>query len=130
MTMHHRIIIEPTTLGRRGQRYRTTYAGSVLVESSCNPEFDACRALMARGITGKLQVWRSCATFPAMTLDIERAARLTVSETDKDGLRVVSWRPFSAELAPDVVLSRAVGARKGESEVAATLALADTIACP
>jgi hypothetical protein len=28
------IVIEPTTLGERGQRYRVTYLGSVLVEST------------------------------------------------------------------------------------------------
>ena len=53
------IEIEPShVVGDRGQRYRVTYAGEVLSESTWNPEFQACRAPLARGITGKLQVWR------------------------------------------------------------------------
>jgi hypothetical protein len=52
------IVIEPTTFGERGQRYRVTYLGGVLVESSRNPEFDARRALLARRITGRMEVRR------------------------------------------------------------------------
>ena len=57
MQIIHSITIEPVSQGERGQRYRATYAGAVLVDSSRNPEFDACRALLARGITGKLETW-------------------------------------------------------------------------
>jgi hypothetical protein len=48
-----RIEIEAArAVGERGQRYRVTYSGSVLIEGTLNPEFDACRALLAVG-------WRS-----------------------------------------------------------------------
>jgi hypothetical protein len=73
----HTIIIEPTTLGDRGQRYRPIYHGSTIVESCRNPEFDACRVLSPLGITGELRVWRAGSTHPDMTLDIARAAKLT-----------------------------------------------------
>jgi hypothetical protein len=43
--------LEPIALTEHGQRYRVTYAGAVLVEGRRNPIFDACRALLARGIT-------------------------------------------------------------------------------
>ena len=99
MQITHRITIEPISRGARGERYRATYAGAVLIESSRSPEFDACRALLAQGITGKMQVWwRGGSSFPAMTLDIERGAELTVEETDQRGLRLVPYRPFSGEL--------------------------------
>jgi hypothetical protein len=88
------VVITPTNVGNRGQYYRVTYLGRLLVESTRNPEFDACRALFAQGITGKLAVWRRGAAVPCMTLDIERGAGLTTCETDKDGLRLVRWRPF------------------------------------
>jgi hypothetical protein len=114
------VVITPTSLGQRGQRYEVTYLGSLLVESTLNPEFDACRALFAQGITGKLAVWRPGSVFPAMILDIERAAGLTVADTDAAGPRFVRWRPFSAEDAPDAVLSRAVGARTAVLDLAAT----------
>jgi hypothetical protein len=89
----HRITIEPTNLGEGGQRYRVNYAGNVLVDSSRYPEFDACRALLALGLTGKVEVWRPGAAFPAMRIDIERGARLTVSETEDHGPRMVRCRP-------------------------------------
>jgi hypothetical protein len=116
----HKIIIEATGRGSRGQRYRATYAGATLIESSLNPEFDSCRALVQNGITGKLEVWRQGGVVPAMTLDIERAAGLTTSETDERGLRIVRWRPFSEEDAPDAVLSGAVSARVVISDMVAT----------
>jgi hypothetical protein len=115
------VVITPTSQGKRGQRYQVAYLGSLLIESALNPEFDACRALLAQGITGKLAVWRRGSEFPAMTLDIERAAGLTVSDTDAGGLRIVSWRPFSAEDAPDAVPSRAVGARTAVLDLPAPL---------
>jgi hypothetical protein len=66
--MAHSILIEPTTIGDRGQRYRVTYLGNIIVESTRNPEFDACRALLTRGITGKLEMWRAGKTHPDVTL--------------------------------------------------------------
>jgi hypothetical protein len=105
--MSHRIEIEPISLGDRGYRYRATYAGDVLIESRRAVEFDACRALLAMGITGKLQVWRRGATFPAMTLDIEKAAGLTVVETETEGPRFTRWRPFSGDRVADAPPSRA-----------------------
>jgi hypothetical protein len=119
MQTTHRITIEPVSLGARGERYRITYAGAVLIESSRDPGFDACRTLLALGATGKLEVWwrdRSC---PAMIFDIEGAARLTVSETDKEGLRVVRYRPFVAVEAQNPVSSRAVNPRIATSDLAA-----------
>ena len=35
--------------------------GGVLIEETWNPEFEACRALVARGVKGRLEVWRPCA---------------------------------------------------------------------
>ena len=96
-------VVEPTALGERGHGYRVTYTGAVLVDGSRNPEFDACRALLARGIRGKLEVWRKGATFPATVLDIEAGARLTMVETDAAGTRFMRWQPFSADASPDAV---------------------------
>ena len=66
MRTHHRITIE---IGTRRQHYRVVYANAVLIENSRCPEYDACRALLARGITGMLQVgWRGAA-FPASAIE-------------------------------------------------------------
>ena len=52
--MTHRIQIQPTTIrGERGQYYRVHYDGSVLIDETWNPELEACRALLARGIVGQ-----------------------------------------------------------------------------
>ena len=59
---------------------------------------------------------------PAMFLDIERAAKLTIRETDDRGLRLVQWEPFSADQAPNAALSSRVESRTADRELAATLA--------
>ncbi len=102
MQISHRITIEPVSRGARGERYRVSYDGAVLIESSRDPEFDACRALLARGTSGKLEVWWKGASYPSMILDIEGAAKLTVAESDKEGPRLVRWRPFVAAGAQNV----------------------------
>jgi hypothetical protein len=78
--MTHRIVIEPTVIrGERGQRYRVHFEGAILIEDCWNPEFEAARAL-ARGITGRLKVWRPSAASPGCLIqglifpDIEEGA--------------------------------------------------------
>jgi hypothetical protein len=109
--MPHSIEIEPTTLGDRGQRYRVTYLGRVLVESTRNPEFDACRALLAQGITGRLLVRRAGRVCADLALDIERGARLTIRETDAAGPRLVRWEPLPGNKVQTTPLSRRVSSR-------------------
>jgi hypothetical protein len=75
-TQLHRIDIEPISATRTGQRYRARFAGAVLIKRTRTPETDACRALLARGITGTIQVWHSDATFAAMHVDIEQGAAI------------------------------------------------------
>jgi len=67
----------------------------MLVENTRTPAFAACRALLARDITGRLEVWRRGNTCMDMQLDIETGAGLTISETDTHGLQVVPWQPFA-----------------------------------
>jgi hypothetical protein len=82
--------------GHSGARYRVTdEGGRELVASSRDPEFDAARVLFSEGVTGRLKIWRASATYAAMYLDIEKAAELTVEETDTEGPRIVKWRPSS-----------------------------------
>lgn len=88
-----KIEIEPTSRGNRGQRYRVTYQGDTLCESR-NPELDACRALLARGVTGTLEVWHRGATHAASRIDIAEGAKWTITEADRAGLMLVTWKPF------------------------------------
>jgi hypothetical protein len=75
-----KIFIEPTKLGQKGQRYQVTFEDEVILEDTSNPEYDACRVLLSRGITGRLETWRRNLPYPCLILDIEKAAKLTVRD--------------------------------------------------
>jgi hypothetical protein len=87
-----------------------------LIESSRVPALEACRALLALGITGKLEVWRPGKAWPDMQLDIEEGAKLTVIETEKEGPRFGWWRPFS-DATLDAVSSCTVDPQTRASEI-------------
>jgi hypothetical protein len=89
----HRIDIESIALGERSHRYRVKFRGSVLIANCRVPGLDACRALLALGITGTLEMWRAGKMWPDMELDIERGAKLTVEESDRQTPRFIRWRP-------------------------------------
>ena len=91
--MSHRVEIEPTSIrGERGQHYRVLHVGEVLIEDTWNPEFEACRALLAMGVRGNLQTWRQGKPHWDMQLDIERSAGLTI-ESENHGPKIGRCRP-------------------------------------
>jgi hypothetical protein len=92
----HRIDVQVIRYSVRGPIYLAMYRGEVLVEH-WTPEFEACRALLAQGIIGKLEIWRPGGAYPALILDIEKAARLTVKETSAESVRIVPWVPFAGD---------------------------------
>jgi hypothetical protein len=112
-----RVDLEPIGLTEQGQRYRLTYAGETIVEGRRNPVFDACRALLARGITGRLEVWRRGKASADMQLDIERGAGLAICETATVSLRVVPWLPWRPR--PDITTPNAVSRRTVQPPAAA-----------
>lgn len=83
-----------------GYLYDVVVDGETIVRRSHAPEHDACRALLAKGITGRLTLMDMSGT-PRSSLDIEKAAPWTVIEDDKRGLLVVRYRewPGSAAVA-------------------------------
>jgi hypothetical protein len=97
-----RVELEPIRLTEHGQRHRVTYA-ETLVEGRQHPIFDACRALRARDITGRLEVWRG-RTSADMQLDIERGVLFAIQETTTLSLRLVPWHPWVAHVNPNGVL--------------------------
>jgi len=106
----HKIVIEPTSIrGERGQYYRVHFQGAVLLDEVWNPELDACRALVARGVTGRLEVWRFGKAHPDMLIrDITKAAEWTVVENENHGPRFARWRPLPEQLSQNAS-SRAAG---------------------
>ena len=71
--------------------YSVSFNGKVLVASSRDPEFDACRALLARGIRGKVKVVDGNTGRHRSTVDIELGAKLTCEE-GPSGPRFVKYR--------------------------------------
>ena len=73
--------------GRTGCVYSVICEGKLLVERSRDPECDAARALLAKGITGKLTLLDGKTGQPRIIIDIEKAAGFSVSEENRDSLR-------------------------------------------
>ncbi len=72
--------LHPVWSPRVGYRYSVIFRGKLLVERSRDPACDAARALLAHGITGKLTMLDGKSGKSRYTIDIERAALLTVKE--------------------------------------------------
>ena len=72
--------LHPIWVPKVGYRYSVIFRGELLVHRSRDPECDAARALVAKGITGKLTMLDGKTGKPRTVIDIERAARLTVEE--------------------------------------------------
>jgi hypothetical protein len=72
--------LHPKRVPMVGYRYSVIFRGKLLVERSRDPECDAARALIAKGITGKLAMLDGKTGKPRTVIDIEKAARLTAEE--------------------------------------------------
>jgi hypothetical protein len=66
-------------VGKHGS-YNVLFEGKLLVERSRESELDACRAMFAQGVTGKLTILDGKTGRPRSIVDIEKAAKLTVKE--------------------------------------------------
>jgi len=62
-------------------------------KNSKDAECDAARVLLSRGITGKITMEDAKTGKPRNIVNIEKAAKVTVSETRKHGPRFVTWTP-------------------------------------
>jgi hypothetical protein len=65
---------------RYAGRYSVEFDGDLIVESSRDPERDLARALLARGLRGKVTILDANTGNPRTIIDIERAAHLTMRE--------------------------------------------------
>jgi hypothetical protein len=97
-----RIHIAPGRLNRtRGPTFDALLGsldGELIVTNALDVEYAACRALKARGITGKMETWHVGSAVPAMHLpDICDAAGWTVRECPRQGLRLVNYQPWSKQ---------------------------------
>jgi hypothetical protein len=77
------------------------FDGKLLVDRSRDPECDAARALLAQGFTGKLTLCYGKTGMPRTIIDIEKAARLRVSEESRDGVRFRRVNPADSPSRPE-----------------------------
>jgi hypothetical protein len=63
-----------------GYLYSVDLGDELLIEGSRDPETDAARALLVRGITGKLTLLDGKTGKPRTIVNVEKAARLRVEE--------------------------------------------------
>ena len=87
-----------------GARYSGTYSvsvnGEVIVAGSRDPECDASRALLSRGIHGKAKVIDAVTGAHRSTVDIQKASKLTVKEGGH-GPYFSKWRLSERSPAPE-----------------------------
>jgi hypothetical protein len=79
--------------------YDLTFENEVIVTGSAMPELDACRILVARGITGKLAVYDAATMTLRYTVDIEAGAKLTIIENRRSGPRFGRWESYEARVS-------------------------------
>jgi len=72
--------------------YCVEFDGELIVVDSRDPEHDLARALLARGLTGKVTMLDAKTGKPRTVIDIAKAAELCVSEESRDGLRIRKYR--------------------------------------
>jgi hypothetical protein len=90
----HRIDVQVIRYGVRGPLYRVVHAdGEALIESCRCPLHDSCRALLALGITGRLELWRAGKAMFDAACDIQVGAQYTIMESETESVRLVRWSP-------------------------------------
>ena len=73
--------------GRDGYRYSVILRGECIVSRSRDPETDAARALLTKGITGRFTLLDGKTGRPRTLINIEKAAKLVTTEENRSGLR-------------------------------------------
>ena len=75
------------TGGRDGYHYSVIFQGECIVSRSRDPETDTARALLAKGVIGKLTFLDGKTGKPRTVINIEKAAKLVTTEENRSGLR-------------------------------------------
>jgi hypothetical protein len=82
---------------RHGRLWDVEFDGEMVVIGSRDPEFDSARALLARGVTGKVTILDAKTGRPRVIIaDIAKAAGLRTEEGPY-GPRFVKWRQTSVD---------------------------------
>jgi hypothetical protein len=73
--------------------YDVVFEGETIITDSRDPDHDLARALLARGITGKVTLHDGNTSKPRTIINIERAAKRSA---DDKAMRFRAWKPFEA----------------------------------
>lgn len=91
----HRVVIKPALRNAHRQYFKAFLDGREIVERSPDPEFAACRAMTAMGLSGPVEFYAPGAASPGLLVrNLKAAARLCVVETDRVSATIKKWRPF------------------------------------
>jgi hypothetical protein len=82
-------------LTHRPDRWDAFLAGERIVSASRDPEHDAARALLARGMAGPFETAHADGRPRMRFASIEATAGRMVSEEGLRGLKLRRWKPFS-----------------------------------
>lgn len=98
--MTHDVVLRPRPIriGQERQTFEVLFEGQTLIEATPDPEFDACRALQARGLTGRLRTRREGSPHHAMVMSIAWGAGKRTSEGRGTGLAFRAWEPFTCRV--------------------------------
>jgi hypothetical protein len=108
----HRIIVAQCPRRNDGSfnpDFMAWYQGELIVAASREPLFEACRVLLARGLSGPIEMWDRSQPFQRMRTTIETGASLTVEESGT-GARFRKWRasrverPWAAKSGAEVLV--------------------------
>ncbi len=84
----------PRAERKYAELYDVEFDGELVVVGSDNPHCDLARVLLALGYTGTVIMLDAETGNHRTTVKIEKAARLTVRETEREGPRFVRWKRF------------------------------------
>lgn len=96
----YQIFLQCVATGAKGPLYDAFDVGTDgkcanrLVSRSRTAALDVARLRAVLGMEGCLEVWHVGANAPCMFLDITTAARLSVTDSELQGPRFSSWKPF------------------------------------
>ncbi|PLX37457.1 MAG: hypothetical protein C0606_03890 [Hyphomicrobiales bacterium] len=90
------VTIRPSKLTSRWQEYAAFFEGECLVPSQREQGLAACRALVERGHSGRMELYGEGEPHPRLIFpDIANAAKLALYEGDK-GFSTVPFKPWGA----------------------------------
>ncbi len=110
-------LIVHRTESRPGRRhaylYSMEFGGEIVVARSVDAACDLARVLEARGLSGFVDVIDGATGQHRYTVNIEKAAKVTVREDTRTGPRFVRWRPNG--FLRDVVSHSSGGSPSGDN---------------